>query len=117
MKQYSPEIEYERISAMVKGAATFEALYDVIRSIGVIPSSSKQDKTYTSAQVIEVAERMRHGHIKKGKPGERVFRFPPRAFGIREKVRELLTSDPVFLREQQRGRIPQGWEAVIPAEE
>ena len=64
---------------LIKAAADFDALYRVIREIGVIRGSAKE---YPAEKVIDDIERVRKDEIDEG--------FITRTYGLREKVEELL---------------------------
>ena len=91
----------ELLKKAISGCNSLEDLYGIIREEGTIPGSSSGGQ-HGAQEVIQVIERMRHGHFKEVSG---MLRFPPRAYGIREKVKQLLENDSVFIKEKKRGRV------------
>ncbi len=83
-ENFSNPLEEEK-NPDIENATSFDALYEVIRSMGEIKGTRR---SYTPEQLIKKIEQVRHGH--------RPINFVTRSHGIRNAVERLLENDRIY---------------------
>jgi hypothetical protein len=93
---YQPRTEEERqFEQKIRACPSFEEMYTLLRSRGVVPDGSGDNRSIV--EIIKRIEQRRHGHED---PWHRITR----TFGLRETVERLLPNDAVYLKELKRSK-------------